>query len=696
MSSMEYIKVARVDNVILHKRGTSTKGVLHLTTHHLIFTSPETRKEFWLPYHLIHSVFKNKGSALLALHRNDLELWEYTNIKIITKDLLCFSLDFTKEINSQDVFDSIYNLTALKGLQNLYCFLYKANQVEQQMAQQYNITPFHTLFNIENEFIKRQEIPKEFWRISDVNADFKVCPTYPKRFVVPSSVSDTLLKYATKYRSSCRIPVLSYYHKETGACIVRSSQPLPGITQQRSSQDEKLVEAFFFNTKNCKTDNANNSTGGVVKPWKNIIVDCRPTTNAYAQVALGGGTENMDNYNFNNTTSRMFLGIPNIHAIRESFQNLIDGVVVDNDLNLSIPPKYKMLHDLGTNIAWFKHIRNLLQSTDTLVRHIVFNQSNLLIHCSDGWDRTAQISSLVELCVDPYYRTLEGFMVLVEKEWYNFGHRFMERCNHTNSGNKLFHDNVVTTPSKTESPNQKTNKASNDESNSNKNDDGSEAQELTTQSNTATGLSNMLNSVTLSLKEKKKYVVDEAGSSKLHNILGNNSSPIFFQFVDCVFQLLHQNSHRFEFNERFLRRLVYHLYSCQYGTFVFNNEKQRFDNETLFNKTTSVWCYFLSRRQEFTNPNYTASNATLDVAGQPCSQNTSVSSSTVEEDDYWILPDYNNIKWWHQLIGRKKDDFVEQKEDIQQSNSNEGNGDAITKKHGKLMSYAFKLDMFKS
>ena len=31
----------------------------------------------------------------------------------------------------------------------------------------------------------------------------------------------------------------------------------------------------------------------------------------------------------------------------------------------------------------------------------------MLVHCSDGWDRTPQIVALAELMLDPYYRTLE-------------------------------------------------------------------------------------------------------------------------------------------------------------------------------------------------------------------------------------------------------------------------------------------------
>lgn len=52
---------------------------------------------------------------------------------------------------------------------------------------------------------------------------------------------------------------------------------------------------------------------------------------------------------------------------------------------------------------------------------------SVLLHCSDGWDRTAQVASLSMLCLDPFYRTAHGFAILIEKEWGNFGHRFRSR-----------------------------------------------------------------------------------------------------------------------------------------------------------------------------------------------------------------------------------------------------------------------------
>lgn len=31
----------------------------------------------------------------------------------------------------------------------------------------------------------------------------------------------------------------------------------------------------------------------------------------------------------------------------------------------------------------------------------------VLVHCSDGWDRTPQIVALAKILLDPYYRTIE-------------------------------------------------------------------------------------------------------------------------------------------------------------------------------------------------------------------------------------------------------------------------------------------------
>jgi myotubularin-related protein 6/7/8 len=52
---------------------------------------------------------------------------------------------------------------------------------------------------------------------------------------------------------------------------------------------------------------------------------------------------------------------------------------------------------------------------------------SVLVHCSDGWDRTAQLSTLAQIMLDPHARTFSGFMALLHKEWLSFGHKFEDR-----------------------------------------------------------------------------------------------------------------------------------------------------------------------------------------------------------------------------------------------------------------------------
>eukprot|EP00744_Colponema_vietnamica_P006705 GILI01009722.1.p1 GENE.GILI01009722.1~~GILI01009722.1.p1 ORF type:complete len:1153 (+),score=228.33 GILI01009722.1:282-3740(+) len=53
-----------------------------------------------------------------------------------------------------------------------------------------------------------------------------------------------------------------------------------------------------------------------------------------------------------------------------------------------------------------------------------------IVHCTDGWDRTSQVCALSQIMLDPYFRTIEGFCVLIEKDFISFGHQFRLRSDY--------------------------------------------------------------------------------------------------------------------------------------------------------------------------------------------------------------------------------------------------------------------------
>ncbi|XP_012861288.1 myotubularin-related protein 4 isoform X1 [Echinops telfairi] len=283
------------------------------------------------------------------------------------------------------------------------------------------------------------------WRVSHINSNYKLCPSYPQKLLVPVWITDKELESVASFRSWKRIPVVVYRHLRNGAAIARCSQPEISWWGWRNADDEYLVTSI---AKACALDPGTRASGSSSStgssdaseacdagfdssltacsgaessqaPQKLLILDARSYTAAVANRAKGGGCECEEYYP---NCEVVFMGMANIHAIRNSFQYL-------RAVCSQMPDPSNWLSALEST-KWLQHLSVMLKAAVLVANTVDREGRPVLVHCSDGWDRTPQIVALAKILLDPYYRTLEGFQVLVESDWLDFGHKFGDRCGH--------------------------------------------------------------------------------------------------------------------------------------------------------------------------------------------------------------------------------------------------------------------------
>ncbi|TRY98015.1 hypothetical protein DNTS_032621 [Danionella cerebrum] len=364
--STEHIKTANVEDVILRRPfHPALRGTLCVTSHHLLFSDR-----------------KNDASWQLLLLRNidaieKRAVGSSGTITIKCKDLLILQLEIPGMEECLNIASSIEALSALESVIEMYPFFYRPSHLS--LHGPWGLSSTEQYYNQTKQLWNK-------WRVTRVNSDYSVCPSYPSLVIVPRDVDDEKLVQSARFRQGGRFPVLSYCHHRNGMVIMRSSQPLTGANRKRCAGDELLLQAVIDGSE------------------LGYIIDLRSAQQAQQTRVTGGGFEGK--------------------VLQESLIKLVEAC---GDLSHNVERWLSKLE----NSKWLSHVHSALSTAGLLAECVERDGHSVLLHGSEGTDNTLVVSSLAQLILDPVCRSLSGFLCLLERDWIHAGHPFQQRCAHS-------------------------------------------------------------------------------------------------------------------------------------------------------------------------------------------------------------------------------------------------------------------------
>uniref|UniRef100_A0A8C7C2Z6 Myotubularin-related protein 12 n=1 Tax=Oncorhynchus kisutch TaxID=8019 RepID=A0A8C7C2Z6_ONCKI len=291
-----------------------------------------------------------------------------------------FSLSFSKEEDAKKIFQGIvHHCLEPKSLRCLFAFSYCENTSYPE-AQRKKQT---VMFDSVEDWTQDMKRTKGNCRVVSENSNFELSPKLPQYFIVPKNVSDEDL---TKYQGK-GLPMWCWSHHSGCALFKTASIPLVQEDNVPQTYMEKMLTAVAHNhLYSVKTEDLSDT-------------------------------------------------LPTVQDILLSYNRFKQFFLIDNTTEFWMSDM-KWFSSLD-NCGWLDIIRQCLQKAVEVVESLEKENTNVLIMEEGGSDLCCVVSSLVQLMLDPYYRTLLGFQSLVQKEWVAGGHAFLDRSNHLHLKDKV-------------------------------------------------------------------------------------------------------------------------------------------------------------------------------------------------------------------------------------------------------------------
>jgi len=451
------------------------------------------------------------------------------------------------------------NTYAFPGRRNLgYLFAFESRRAEVQSASAAGSPPAVRRRFIPQEEFARQGIastadaglPASPWALeTHANAAYGLCATYPAVLVGPRSLvastgAEVLLRRVAAFRAAGRLPALTWAAAAGGGSIWRASQPKVGLQGNRSAEDERYLGAIAEGALRANLEADSRDEGGVGK-------GARRAPPEFLRMLCGGNNE--------------------IDLILEGAQRA--GCVLKiMDMRPKIAAAGNRTQGYGYENT--NHYRGM-----TINFYGIGN-----VHAvRDAYQK------MCALCLSPNTNDVQWMQLIENTNWPSMIRLILSAAWQT-----AFHVHYNRLPVLVHC---------------------SHGWDRTSQ---VPALAQLLLDPHYRTREGFSTLVEKDFLSfghPLHTRCGHGEgkneqggdegqlSPIFLQFLDCVFQLVNQFPDYFEFNTRYLLLLSEHIYSCRFGTLLCDSEREREVVAGIRQRTYCLWD-FLDSVPELRNPSY--------------------------------------------------------------------------------------------
>eukprot|EP01125_Pyxidicula_operculata_P017251 TRINITY_DN603_c0_g1_i1.p1 TRINITY_DN603_c0_g1~~TRINITY_DN603_c0_g1_i1.p1 ORF type:complete len:2599 (-),score=583.24 TRINITY_DN603_c0_g1_i1:6794-14590(-) len=286
-------------------------------------------------------------------------------------------------------------------------------------------------YNLLNELRRQGYVDTvQVWTVSTSNNDYSLSREYPPEYIVPVSIDKlkepnirklaqmhsyrfpiycwskwnippNVVTYSTKYKNSER-SLENLHSLMTCGALLRGWRPRAiastTVFDQPPLYYTEGIELYWFATNMCSTP----IFDATDRPLQ--VFDTGPEN-----IPIGAPYSDCFSIQFLNHTDE---------SIHSAYRNLQDYCFTRIKKGDSVVLE-KLL-----NCQWIKLVSSFLKKSNEIANHLKQKNSVLVQSAGAGYENEMVLTSLTQILCDPYYRTIQGFCFLIDKEWIKPGFAF--------------------------------------------------------------------------------------------------------------------------------------------------------------------------------------------------------------------------------------------------------------------------------